>query len=322
MPTNQLLPFGTGGGANVLSYANYLALAARLSGFTAGVADPQQLNSVWRQGAFGAAMLGQFTADNSGLDVLDDGNVASFEANFKSALLAVIRGESSSLVHYGVDTGAANSLTATVAPAITTIAAGTTLILKAQYAPTGATTVNPNGIGATPVKRSDGSAVKGGDWADGGIIVLVSDGTNFRVVTVGHAYVDKLSPKGATRTSAFTPNVVISDIPLANTDYIAQTVSISGASYVDVTGQVAMKSTNTSLITGITARIDIPGLGGSQYLGGSTINSQQIPFSIRPTFTGLNRATTYTINLIARKDASTGPVQVLDAYILAIHDGV
>lgn len=88
MATNDLLPFATAGGANVMSQADYAAMAARLSGFTAGTALSPQLNKAWRQSAFAAAMIGEFTADYSGLDVLDDGDVDTFEARFDAAIQA------------------------------------------------------------------------------------------------------------------------------------------------------------------------------------------------------------------------------------------
>lgn len=86
MATNQYLPFATAGGANVLTPADYQALAARLSGFSAGVASSQQLNSVWRQSSVVAAMIAQFIADELNVNVLDDGNVANLEAIFIAAL--------------------------------------------------------------------------------------------------------------------------------------------------------------------------------------------------------------------------------------------
>ncbi|WP_054210561.1 hypothetical protein [Bosea vaviloviae] len=88
MPTNELLPFATAGGAGVMSQSDYAALAARLAGFVDGIAEPAEVNKVWRQSAFAAAMIGQFTADQSGEDTLDDGDVATFQANFTAAMQA------------------------------------------------------------------------------------------------------------------------------------------------------------------------------------------------------------------------------------------
>jgi hypothetical protein len=85
---NQILPFGTVSGANVLAPADYQALAARLGGFSAGTAKSKELNTVWRQASFVAAMIGQYIADKAGQDVLDNGDLAALQAKFVAALAA------------------------------------------------------------------------------------------------------------------------------------------------------------------------------------------------------------------------------------------
>lgn len=90
MSVNQIKQFANGGSANTLTPAAYAALTALLSnGFASGVANSAQLNTVWRQSSFIAAMLAQFIADQSGQDVNDDGNVAGLEAKLVSAINAV-----------------------------------------------------------------------------------------------------------------------------------------------------------------------------------------------------------------------------------------
>jgi hypothetical protein len=91
MPTNDYLPFGTGPGANVISQASFLSLAQRPSGFQSGIAQSAQLNKVWRQSSVVAAMIAQFTADNTNQNIIDDGNIPNLEALFKLAIQAVNR---------------------------------------------------------------------------------------------------------------------------------------------------------------------------------------------------------------------------------------
>ena len=86
MAKNEFLPFGTAANANVLPNADYQALPARSAGFGSGVAKSEELNTVWRQGSTMATVLGQFIADKTGQDVLDDGDLPLLTANFKSAL--------------------------------------------------------------------------------------------------------------------------------------------------------------------------------------------------------------------------------------------
>lgn len=87
MAKNEFLPFGTAANANVLPNADYQALPARSAGFSSGVAKSEELNTVWRQGSTMAAVLGQFIADKTGQDVLDDGNTAALQASLAAALL-------------------------------------------------------------------------------------------------------------------------------------------------------------------------------------------------------------------------------------------
>ncbi|WP_143220679.1 MULTISPECIES: hypothetical protein [unclassified Achromobacter] len=92
MATNDYLPFGTGAGSNVIAQADYVALAARVAGFSAGVAKSNQLNKTWRQSSVIAAMIAQFTSDTLAQDVLDDGDLAALQAKFSAALLSAAPG--------------------------------------------------------------------------------------------------------------------------------------------------------------------------------------------------------------------------------------
>lgn len=85
---NDFLPFATGSGANVMSQADWAALAQRLSGFQSGVAQSAQLNKAWRQSSIMAAVIGQFIADITGKDVIDDGTTATILADLKAAVSA------------------------------------------------------------------------------------------------------------------------------------------------------------------------------------------------------------------------------------------
>jgi hypothetical protein len=80
MPQNDFLPFGLDVDANVLSQAEYAALAARTGGFSSGKAASAELNKVWRQSAFMTAALAKAVYDTLGVDVLDDGDLPSMAA--------------------------------------------------------------------------------------------------------------------------------------------------------------------------------------------------------------------------------------------------
>lgn len=86
MAKNEILPFGTITNANVMTPDDYNVLPARTTGFSSGVAQSKQLNTVWRQSSFVTSVLAQFVADNSGKDALDDGDTAKLLTNLQDAL--------------------------------------------------------------------------------------------------------------------------------------------------------------------------------------------------------------------------------------------
>ena len=86
MAKNNFKPFATGAGANVPSQADWEALTALLTGFQSGKAASAQVNKALRQGTVMASVIGQFIADSTGQDVLDNGNTSVLLTNFLNAL--------------------------------------------------------------------------------------------------------------------------------------------------------------------------------------------------------------------------------------------
>lgn len=87
MASNNFKSFAGGAGANVVTQAAYEALVTLLAnGFSAGTAESNQLNKVWRQSSIMSAVLAQFIVDETGLDALDDGTTATLLANLKTAV--------------------------------------------------------------------------------------------------------------------------------------------------------------------------------------------------------------------------------------------
>ena len=85
MAKNDFKPFATAANANVMSQADWEALPAILSGFISGPAKSAQVNKAIRQSSFIAAALAQYTANKSGLDVLDDGDLNGFITKMATA---------------------------------------------------------------------------------------------------------------------------------------------------------------------------------------------------------------------------------------------
>ncbi|EPT6108468.1 phage tail protein [Escherichia coli] len=90
MATNNFKAFALDPNANVTSQAEWEALPALLSGFTAGKASSAQVNKAIRQATTIAALVGQFIA-NSGADALDNADVNGLVTKFTNALIANLR---------------------------------------------------------------------------------------------------------------------------------------------------------------------------------------------------------------------------------------
>ncbi|WP_448952118.1 gp53-like domain-containing protein [Labrys neptuniae] len=173
--TNQILPFGTGAGSNVLDPAVWAALAARQTGFQSGVAQSAAVNTAIRQASFAAAMIAQFTADNGAASVLDDGNLAAFEANFVSALVAAMSAQlGAGSTRYSTDTGAANAMVVTH---LTALQDGQILVVNPAATNTGPTVIDV-GVAVLGVILNDGAtALAGGEIQKNVRILLVYDAT-------------------------------------------------------------------------------------------------------------------------------------------------
>lgn len=85
MAKNDFKPFATAANANVMSQADWEGLPALLSGFTSGKAASAEVNKAIRQASFIAAALARYTANKSGLDVLDDADLNGFITKMTTA---------------------------------------------------------------------------------------------------------------------------------------------------------------------------------------------------------------------------------------------
>lgn len=94
---NDFLPFATEPGANVISQADYDVLTARQNGFLAGIAKSNEVNKVWRQSSFIIAAVAQYVANQTGDDVLDDGDFDNF-VNMLTAAVTIGSGIKPALV--------------------------------------------------------------------------------------------------------------------------------------------------------------------------------------------------------------------------------
>ena len=84
MPTNNFLPFGTAGGAPVLSQSAYAAITPA-NGFGPGLLPKESINKALRQANAMAAAMGTFLVAQ-GQNALDDGNISTLAANIGLAI--------------------------------------------------------------------------------------------------------------------------------------------------------------------------------------------------------------------------------------------
>lgn len=200
MPTNDFLPFATAGGAGVLSQAEYAALAARPSGFVDGIAEPTEVNKVWRQAAFMAASVGQFVADYSGGNALDNGVVADLLAGLERASRRQFANAITSV------SGTATAITATMATAILSYAdvlnASFTIVMP-NAASGGGTTFAVDGLAAQAVTWADGTPIEGNNWLAGERVRLVRAASSWVIPGISPAKVRAITA-GTLRTVALT----------------------------------------------------------------------------------------------------------------------
>ncbi|AIO68009.1 hypothetical protein DM82_1188 [Burkholderia oklahomensis] len=166
MGTNDFLPFGGGGSANVIDQLTYAALAARTTGFQSGTAQSAQLNKVWRQSSIMAAVVAQFVVNQTGQNATDDGTTATLLSNLATAV-AVSARQNPVLA----DTGAANAYAvANMAafPAYPTVS-GLVIDVSIANANTGASTLNVDGLGAKPIYGLALQPLQGGELVAKGV---------------------------------------------------------------------------------------------------------------------------------------------------------
>ncbi len=163
MAQNDFLAFATGAGADVITQAEYEALLALSQGFTTGTAISGQLNKVWRQSSFMAAVIATFFAQQTGADVIDDGSVDSKIALLRESLQRL---QAEEPVY--TDSGTINTVSILPGLGITALADGTTLAFAPKYSNNNEATLNVNGIGPAAIIGPTGT-LQGGEIVAGGV---------------------------------------------------------------------------------------------------------------------------------------------------------
>jgi hypothetical protein len=104
---------------------------------------------------------------------------------------------------YVVTTGSANAYVATYSPAPSALVAGMRFTFKANFANTGACTLNPNSLGATTIKKNGSSDLAANDILNGQIVQVEYDGTNFQLLSPpSSAFLGKIASAADSKNAA------------------------------------------------------------------------------------------------------------------------
>jgi hypothetical protein len=109
-------------------------------------------------------------------------NISLLDADF-AALCSFFSDSAIGYVNYGVDTGAANAYVVTLAEPPSAYIAGMMLVMTPANSNTGASNINVNAIGAVPIVNRANIALRGGEIAANKSVLLVFDGTSFRIIS-------------------------------------------------------------------------------------------------------------------------------------------
>jgi len=236
MPQNDFQTFAGSGSANVVSQAQWEAFTSLLAdGFIAGTARSDQANKLFRQLSIFTAMLASFIVDQTGDDVIDDGEagVAAIQASFVNA---VQNAAAQAGVPYGDDTGAANALVANVTPAPGALANGLAVLIKVVADNTGPSTLNLQSFGVKNIANADGTPLSPGQLTGSGYALFVYDGTVWQMISMpGPAFFASLLTSASyTAVDSGSANTIVAslDTPpasLASVLYIPISIKVAAA---------------------------------------------------------------------------------------------
>ena len=163
MPQNEFKPFAVASNAAVLGQAEYETSQALREGFRRGLARSVEVNKAIRQASSIAAAVAEFTAEKSGKDMLDNGEVSILKENLETALSAV-----SSLLIAEVQ-GTSDVLSASFSPELSELKNGTLVHVRANEKNRTKTPVfKANEIGEKVIIKGNNLSLEEGDIAGAG----------------------------------------------------------------------------------------------------------------------------------------------------------
>lgn len=281
---------------------------------------------------------------NEILALIDAAGETRSASDQKQALKAIRSG----VLSYFADTGTPDALAIAPSPAYTALIAGTEFAVLKSNLPNATTTptLTVNGLTQTIVKE-DGNPLLVGDLPAFDLFTVRSDGSKFRVQGLRKSdisaavagstiinsttqnYIDKSTPRGSTKLSAFTANVVVSDIAVTPSFTSVQlTGAFTGATYVDASATCALHDNAGNTFEGSgTARLQLNDLtlgtsSQSNYVGGGSFSQgTQISLVVPRFIFDLDSTHSYNLQLMCQKGTGVGQAEIFDTYIFSQHDG-
>jgi hypothetical protein len=211
---------------------------------------------------------------------------------------------------YATSTGSANAYVLTLSPVPTALAAGQEFEFKANFANTGAATLNVNSLGAIAIKKLDGAtALASGDIANGQVVKVKYDGTNFQMLNpIAQSPTGSFVGAPVSNSSSTTQNID----SVFTTTFLPKAISL----YYNITGQdgagSATSQSGIAMFNGTTFAASFVGsaAGGTSPSTGSG-SGMSVSLSITSvTTTGFTVRATYTHGSFSSSTASFYPVAI------------
>lgn len=131
-------------------------------------------------------------------------------------------------------TGSADAYVVTYTNAPSAYVIGQTYPFIANFANTGAATLNINGLGAKAIKKQASTALASGDISNGAVVITVYDGTNFQMIsqlsssTSGSGTVTSVATNNGLTGGPISTTGTIGLAAIANNTFLANTSGSTG----------------------------------------------------------------------------------------------
>lgn len=206
---------------------------------------------------------------------------------------------------YAVSTGSANAYVVTLTPALGAYVAGVLVQFNANFASTGACTVNVNGLGAKTIKKLDGATdLVTNDIKSGQIVELEYDGTNFQMLNpVANAPLTSVTDTGFLTSSAPGTTTVNTTATVLTYALAGGTLGTTKGVKIRLSGKIALSAVASSgsftiAYGGTTIGAFSVGAGG--------VSTQTTVFSIDILLMGSGATNTQHANLIGISEVISG----------------